>query len=114
MTKLFTNAFASMDERDALFNEAIPMHMTESWHGAMVVDINAFSPMTKDISVASDLVAGISRHHLLAVHPDEGWRRNSQNRPIRRDGRTLEPSFRLQLDRRHDGAARRIGLGRDV
>ena len=48
MTKLFTNAFASMDERDALFNQAIPQHMTESWHGAMVVDINAFSPMTKD------------------------------------------------------------------
>jgi hypothetical protein len=60
MTKLFTNAFASMDERDALFNQAIPQHMTESWHGAMVVDINAFSPMTKDLSVASDLVAGIA------------------------------------------------------
>jgi peptide/nickel transport system substrate-binding protein len=60
LTKLFTNNFASMEERDALFNKAIPMHMTESWQGSMAVDINAFSPMTKDISVASDLVAGVA------------------------------------------------------
>ena len=60
LTKLFTNAFNSMEERDAIFNAAIPLSMAESWHGAMVVDINSFQPRTKDISVASDLVAGSS------------------------------------------------------
>jgi peptide/nickel transport system substrate-binding protein len=60
IAKLFTNQFASMEERDALFNKAIPLSMTESWHGVMVVDINSFSPMTKDVSVSSDLVAGIA------------------------------------------------------
>lgn len=60
LMKLFTNNFSTMDERDQLFNQAIPMHMTESWHGAMTNDVNSFSPFSSKIAVASDLAAGIS------------------------------------------------------
>jgi peptide/nickel transport system substrate-binding protein len=62
LQKLFTNDFNTMDERDALFNQALPMSMTESWHGAYVVDVNAFNMFSNKWAIASDLAAGIGNN----------------------------------------------------
>jgi peptide/nickel transport system substrate-binding protein len=59
MTKLQTNDFADMAERDALFVQALNDSMTQSWQGVMVVDTISFSPYSSKITVASDLAAGI-------------------------------------------------------
>ena len=59
MTKLQTNAFADMAERDTLFVQALNDSMTESWQGVMVVDTISFTPYSSKITVASDLAAGI-------------------------------------------------------
>jgi peptide/nickel transport system substrate-binding protein len=59
LTKLQNNDFTSMEERDTLFNQAIPMHMKESWHGVMTNDTTSFTPMSNKITVASDLAAGV-------------------------------------------------------
>lgn len=59
LTKLQTNDFKDMAERDALFAQALPLSMTESWHGAWVVTESSFFPMKKDLTVASDLAAGV-------------------------------------------------------
>jgi peptide/nickel transport system substrate-binding protein len=76
LSKLMTNNFANLDERDALFNQAIPMHMVESWHGAMTNDNTSFSPFSTKISVASDLAAGIAGTtfwpYTLKINDQEG------------------------------------------
>jgi peptide/nickel transport system substrate-binding protein len=59
LTALQNNNFNNFDERDAYFNQAIPMHMKESWHGVMTNDNTSFSPFSTKIGVASDLAAGI-------------------------------------------------------
>ncbi len=59
LTKLQTNDFKDMAERDELFAQALPMSMTESWHGAWVETESSFFPMKKDLTVASDLAAGV-------------------------------------------------------
>jgi len=59
LTKLQNNDFKDMAERDALFAQAIPMSMTEAWHGAWVVTESSFFPMKKELVVASDLAAGV-------------------------------------------------------
>lgn len=59
MKKLWTNDFADMAERDALFVQALNLSMTESWQGVMVVDTISFTPYSNKITVASDLAAGI-------------------------------------------------------
>lgn len=59
MTKLQTNDFKDMTERDALFVQALNDSMTQSWQGVMVVDTISFSPYSSKITVASDLAAGI-------------------------------------------------------
>ena len=59
MTKLQTNDFKDMAERDALFVQALNESMTQSWQGVMVVDTISFSPYSSKITVASDLAAGI-------------------------------------------------------
>jgi peptide/nickel transport system substrate-binding protein len=60
LTKLQNNDFSTLDERDALFAQALPMSMTESWHGLWVNDSAVFSPMNKDLVVASDLAAAVA------------------------------------------------------
>ncbi|MEN6299787.1 MAG: ABC transporter substrate-binding protein [Anaerolineaceae bacterium] len=60
LTKLQNNDFNSMEERDELFAKALPMSMEESWHGLMINDTAAFSPMNKDLVVASDLAAAVA------------------------------------------------------
>jgi len=66
LTKLQTNDFKDMAERDALFAQALEMSMTESWHGLMINDNIAFEPYRADIQVASDLAAGIAPGTLWA------------------------------------------------
>ncbi len=116
LTALQNNDFTSFDERDAFFNQAIPMHMAESWHGAMTNDNTTFSPFTTKISVAADLAAGIAGTtfwpYTLRINGQEGG--TGQGCPIRTLRGCLEPDFRIQLDRRHHAAARHPGLGFDV
>ena len=44
LTKLQTNDFKDMAERDALFAQALEFSMTESWQGLMINDNIAFEP----------------------------------------------------------------------
>ena len=60
LTKLQNNDFKTLEERDALFAQALPMSMTESWHGLWVNDQASFSPMKPNLVVASDLAAGVA------------------------------------------------------
>jgi len=55
---LENNTFKTMDERDQLFHQAIPLSMTESWHGLMVANTISFSPYSAKLEGASDLMAG--------------------------------------------------------
>jgi len=59
-TKLENNDFNTMQERDALFAQALTMGMQESWWGLMVNDNITFEPYNKNMTVASDLAAGIA------------------------------------------------------
>jgi len=59
VTKLQTNSFSSMAERDTMFKQAIVDSDTEAWHGVMTVDVLAFEPYSDKISVAYDLAAAI-------------------------------------------------------
>lgn len=60
LTKLQNNVFTTLEERDELFAKAIPMSMEESWHGLMINDTASYSPMKKDLMVASDLAAAVA------------------------------------------------------
>ncbi len=57
---LQNNKFSTLEERDALFAKAIPMSMEESWHGLWINDTASYSPMKKDLIVASDLAAAVA------------------------------------------------------
>lgn len=60
LTALQNNDFDTLEERDELFAQAIPMSMEESWHGVMINDTASYSPMSKDLVVASDLAAAVA------------------------------------------------------
>lgn len=60
LTKLQNNDFSTLQERDELFAQAIPMSMTESWHGLWINDTASFSPMKSNLEVASDLAAAVA------------------------------------------------------
>ena len=60
LTKLQNNDFSTLEERDQLFAQALPMSMTESWHGLWVNDSATFSPMKNTLVVASDLAAAVA------------------------------------------------------
>jgi len=55
--KLETNDFQNLEERRALFAEALPLSM-EAAYEIWVVDEVSFAPFVKDLSVASDLAGG--------------------------------------------------------
>jgi hypothetical protein len=57
-TKLWTNDFTSIAERDALFQEAIPLSMEDSAR-IFLVDRAAFQPVRTEVAVASDAAGGI-------------------------------------------------------
>jgi peptide/nickel transport system substrate-binding protein len=58
--KLWTNNFASMDDRRSLFAEALPESMKESWWGVWVNDSIAFQAYNKKVEGASDLAGGFA------------------------------------------------------
>mgnify|MGYP001036826411 FL=1 len=58
-TRLWTNDFASVAERDELFRQALPMSMKDSYR-VWLVDQISFSPFNADVQVAYDLAGGIS------------------------------------------------------
>jgi peptide/nickel transport system substrate-binding protein len=62
--KLRNNDFANMDERRALFEQALPMSLTDSVR-IWIADQKSFSPFRKDLKVASDLAGGIAGSSLL-------------------------------------------------
>lgn len=57
--KLRNNDFQTMDERRDLFAQALPMSLENSVR-IWCVDINAFSPMKSNVTVAYDLAGGIA------------------------------------------------------
>lgn len=63
---LRNNDFDSMDERDAYFREILPLDMEEGWV-TMLNDNVSYHAMGKNVSVASDLAAGIPGARLWAL-----------------------------------------------
>ncbi len=62
---LINNNFNTLDERAAMFKQALPMSM-ESSNRIFLVDRTAFSPFAADVTVTYDLAAGISGTPLWA------------------------------------------------
>jgi peptide/nickel transport system substrate-binding protein len=58
-TALWNNDFATLEEREELFKQALPLHLQNSIH-VWVVDTQSFFPRAANISVASDLAGGTS------------------------------------------------------
>jgi peptide/nickel transport system substrate-binding protein len=73
--KLWNNEFSTMEERAELFKKAIQLSGELSYH-IWLVDTQAFFPMRKEVSVASDLAGGISGSRLypytLRIGDQEG------------------------------------------
>jgi len=63
--KLFTNSFADMDERKALFEESLDLSMQESWWGIWISDNTAFSPYSAKVTGAYDLAGGFASAELF-------------------------------------------------
>lgn len=64
---LWVNDFASMEERDAMFEEIIPLDLTEAWPGIWVNENTSYEPFRADLEVASDLAGGIATSPLWAL-----------------------------------------------
>jgi peptide/nickel transport system substrate-binding protein len=62
--KLRNNDFTNLEERAALFAEAIPLSMEDSVR-VWIADQKSFSPFRKNVKVAYDLAGGISGSSLL-------------------------------------------------
>ncbi len=58
--KLYTNDFATMDERKELFKVALDLSMAESWWGVWVNDSIAFEVTAAKVYGASDLAGGFA------------------------------------------------------
>ncbi len=73
--KLWNNEFSTMEERAELFKKAIQMSGELSYH-VWLIDTQAFFPMRKEVSVASDLAGGVSGSRLypytLRIGDQEG------------------------------------------
>jgi hypothetical protein len=59
-SKLYTNAFTSMDERRTLWDKALTMSMQQSWWGIWVNDSITFEAYSKNVEGASDLAGGMA------------------------------------------------------
>lgn len=64
-TKLYTNSFADMTEREDLFNTSLDLAMAESNWGIWVTDNLAYSPYSAKLSGAYDLAGGFGSSQLL-------------------------------------------------
>ena len=58
-TKLFNNEFSNFEERGELFKEALDLSMQNGYH-TWIIDTQAFIAQRKELTVASDLAAGVS------------------------------------------------------
>jgi peptide/nickel transport system substrate-binding protein len=76
LTALQNNDFATMDDRQKLFETALTLGMQESWWGVLVNDNISFEPFKKNLSVVSDLAGGINGTsfwpYTLRVNDKEG------------------------------------------
>jgi peptide/nickel transport system substrate-binding protein len=64
-TKLYTNDFATMDERRELFDKGLTLSMEESWWGVWVNDPIMFEAFTNKFEGASDLAGGFAGGQLF-------------------------------------------------
>ena len=58
--KLYTNDFATMDERRELFAEGLELSMEESWWGIWINDSISFTAFAKGFEGSSDLAGGMA------------------------------------------------------